>query len=66
MDGLTKGLPWKDRTRILAEQHSALAHLHCRRPHAIIHADLKLMNILLGARNVSRLGDFGTARIVQM
>lgn len=66
MDGLSKGLPWKDRIRILAEQRSALAHLHSSRPHAIIHADLKLSNILLDARNVSRLGDFGTARIVQM
>lgn len=66
MDALSKGLPWKDRIRILAEQRSALAHLHSSRPHAIIHADLKLTNILLDARNVSRLGDFGTARIVQM
>uniref|UniRef100_M8B0M5 RING-type E3 ubiquitin transferase n=1 Tax=Aegilops tauschii TaxID=37682 RepID=M8B0M5_AEGTA len=66
MDGLSKGLPWKDRIRILAEQRSALAHLHSSFPHAIIHADLKLTNILLDAGNVSRLGDFGTARIVQM
>uniref|UniRef100_A0A453L9W2 RING-type E3 ubiquitin transferase n=2 Tax=Aegilops tauschii subsp. strangulata TaxID=200361 RepID=A0A453L9W2_AEGTS len=66
MDGLSKGLPWKDRIRILSEQRSALAHLHSSRPHAIIHADLKLTNILLDAGNVSRLGDFGTARVVQM
>ncbi|KAF7059835.1 hypothetical protein CFC21_066688 [Triticum aestivum] len=66
MDGLSKGLPWKDRIRILAEQRSALAHLHSSRPNAIIHADLKLTNILLDAGNVSRLGDFGTARVVQM
>ncbi|XP_037442603.1 U-box domain-containing protein 70-like [Triticum dicoccoides] len=66
MDGLSKGLPWKDRIRILAEQRSALAHLHSSRPNAIIHADLKLTNILLDAGNVSRLGDFGTARVVQI
>ncbi|XP_003576877.2 U-box domain-containing protein 33 isoform X2 [Brachypodium distachyon] len=66
MDGIAKGLPWRDRVRILAEQRSALAHLHSSRPHAIIHADLKLTNILLDTGNVSRLGDFGTARIVQM
>uniref|UniRef100_A0ACD5YBH7 Uncharacterized protein n=1 Tax=Avena sativa TaxID=4498 RepID=A0ACD5YBH7_AVESA len=66
MDGLSKGLPWKDRIRILAEQRSALAHLHSSRPQAIIHADLKLTNILLDAGNTSRLGDFGTARVVQM
>ncbi|KAF0911509.1 hypothetical protein E2562_011148 [Oryza meyeriana var. granulata] len=66
LDRLSKGLPWKDRVRILAEQRSALAYLHSCRPHAIIHADLKLTNILLNAGNVSRLGDFGTARTVHM
>ncbi|TVU10626.1 hypothetical protein EJB05_44170, partial [Eragrostis curvula] len=64
LERLSKGLLWKDRVRILAEQRSALAYLHSSRPHAIIHADLKLTNILLDARNVSRLGDFGTARAV--
>ncbi|CAL5065551.1 unnamed protein product [Urochloa decumbens] len=66
LDRLSKGLLWKDRVRILAEQRSALAYLHSRRPHAIIHADLKLANILLDAGNVSRLGDFGTARAVHV
>ncbi|CAN6171975.1 unnamed protein product [Urochloa humidicola] len=66
LDRLSKGLLWKDRVRILAEQRSALAYLHSRRPHAIIHADLKLANILLDAVNVSRLGDFGTARAVHV
>ncbi|XP_015696477.1 U-box domain-containing protein 33-like isoform X2 [Oryza brachyantha] len=59
-------LSWKDRVRILAEQRSALAYLHSCRPHAIIHADLKLTNILLDAANGSRLGDFGTARTVHV
>uniref|UniRef100_A0A0D9XH14 RING-type E3 ubiquitin transferase n=1 Tax=Leersia perrieri TaxID=77586 RepID=A0A0D9XH14_9ORYZ len=63
---LSKGLPWKDRVRILAEQRWALAYLHSCRPHAIIHADFKLTNILLDANNISRLGDFGTARTVHM
>ncbi|KAL6656520.1 hypothetical protein ACP70R_007346 [Stipagrostis hirtigluma subsp. patula] len=66
LDRLSKGLSWKDRVRILAEQRSALAYLHSSRPHAIIHADLKLTNILLDAGNVSRLGDFGTARAVHV
>ncbi|XP_039794288.1 U-box domain-containing protein 33-like isoform X2 [Panicum virgatum] len=66
LERLSKGLPWKDRVRILAEQRSALVYLHSRRPHAIIHADLKLTNILLDAGNVSRLGDFGTAREVHV
>ena len=66
MDRLSKGLLWKERVRILAELRSALAYLHSRRPHAIIHADLKLTNILLDAGNASRLGDFGTARAVHV
>jgi serine/threonine protein kinase len=60
------GFPWKDRIRILAEQRSALAYLHSSRPHAIIHADVKLSNILLDASDASRLGDFGTARAVHV
>ncbi|XP_021309586.1 U-box domain-containing protein 33 isoform X2 [Sorghum bicolor] len=66
MDRLSKGLLWKERVRILAELRSALAYLHSRRPHAVIHADLKLTNILLDAGNASRLGDFGTARAVHV
>ncbi|KAL6838453.1 hypothetical protein ACP4OV_031698 [Aristida adscensionis] len=66
LDRLSKGLTWKDRVRILAEQRSALKYLHSSRPHAIIHADLKLSNILLDAGNMSRLGDFGTARAVHV
>lgn len=62
----SKSLSWKDRVRILGEQRSALAYLHSCRPHAIIHADLKLTNILLDAANSSRLGDFGTARAVHV
>lgn len=58
------GLQWEDRIRILTEQRSALVYLHSSRPNAIIHADLKLNNILLDAGDVSRLGDFGTARVV--
>jgi interleukin-1 receptor-associated kinase 1 len=57
-DRLSKGLPWEDRIRILTEQRSALVYLHSSRPNAIIHADLKLTNILLDAGDVSRLGDF--------
>jgi serine/threonine protein kinase len=60
------GLSWKDRVRILGEQRSALAYLHSGRPHAIIHADVKLTNVLLDAGDASRLGDFGTARAVHV
>ncbi|KAK3129390.1 hypothetical protein QOZ80_6BG0478790 [Eleusine coracana subsp. coracana] len=64
--GGAAGLSWKDRVRILDEQRSALSYLHSSRPHAIIHADVKLSNVLLDARDASRLGDFGTARAVHV
>jgi serine/threonine protein kinase len=68
LDRLSKGrlLPWEDRVRILVELRSALAYLHSHRPNAIIHADLKLANILLDAGDAARLGDFGTARMVHV
>jgi interleukin-1 receptor-associated kinase 1 len=66
LDRLSKGLPWEDRVRILVELRSALAYLHSLCPNAIIHADLKLTNVLLDAGDVSRLGDFGTARMVHV
>jgi interleukin-1 receptor-associated kinase 1 len=34
MDRLCKGLLWKDRVTILAEQRSTLAYMHSRRPRA--------------------------------
>ncbi|KAL6623518.1 hypothetical protein ACP70R_033397 [Stipagrostis hirtigluma subsp. patula] len=61
-----KGLSWEERIRILTEQRSALAYLHSSRPYAIIHADIKLANILIDAGNISRLGDFGIAREVHV
>ncbi|PKA59383.1 U-box domain-containing protein 33 [Apostasia shenzhenica] len=53
-----------DRLRIIGEQHSAVVFLHSHEPHAIVHSDLKPQNILLDANDVSRLGDFGTARLI--
>ncbi|RLM65346.1 putative protein kinase superfamily protein [Panicum miliaceum] len=61
-----KGLLWEDRIRILSEQRNTLKYLHSRRPNAIIHADLKLTNILLDGDDMSRLGDFRTARMVHV
>jgi len=66
LDRLSKGLLWEDRIRILAEQRNSLKYLHSRRPNAIIHGDLKLTNILLDGDGISRLGDFGTARMVHV
>lgn len=58
-------LAWQDRVRIIQEVRSALMHLHFNRPYAIVHSDIKPANILLDEHNVSRLGDFGTARLLR-
>jgi serine/threonine protein kinase len=51
---------------ILVKKLSMLAYLHCCRSHAIIHAGVKLSNVLLDVDNASRLIDFGTPRVVHM
>ncbi|WOL18230.1 U-box domain-containing protein 33-like [Canna indica] len=63
---LARGLQWQDRIRIIGEQRSALIYLHTstKRGQAIVHADLKFSNILLDENDVSRLSDFGTARLI--
>ncbi|KAL6848758.1 hypothetical protein ACP4OV_021341 [Aristida adscensionis] len=58
-------LSWQDRVRIIQEVRSALMHLHFNKPYAIVHSDIKPANILLGENNISRLGDFGTARLLR-
>jgi serine/threonine protein kinase len=60
----TPPLTWQVRTRIIAEMCSALAFLHSSKPHPLIHGDLKPANILLDANLVSKLGDFGTCRLL--
>ncbi|KAG7994441.1 hypothetical protein I3843_01G057600 [Carya illinoinensis] len=52
-------LLWKTRIRIAAEFCSVLVYLHSRKPHSIVHGDLKPSNILLDAKFVSKLSDFG-------
>ncbi|KAK7857966.1 u-box domain-containing protein 33 [Quercus suber] len=57
-------LPWQTRIRIAIELCSVLVYLHSRKPHSIVHGDLKPSNILLDANFVSKLSDFGTCRIL--
>ncbi|KAH7669530.1 Non-specific serine/threonine protein kinase protein [Dioscorea alata] len=60
----TAALTWQTRVRIITEQRSALIFLHSIKPQCIVHGDTKLANIFLDGNNVSKLGDFGTARFM--
>lgn len=60
----TPALTWQTRVRIITEQRSALIFLHSIKPQCIVHGDTKLANIFLDGNNVSKLGDFGTARFM--
>ena len=60
----SKSLPWQTRIRIAIELYSVLVYLHSRKPHSMVHGDLKPSNILLDANFVSKLGDFGICRIL--
>ncbi|KAJ4803020.1 U-box domain-containing protein kinase family protein [Rhynchospora pubera] len=63
--GNTPPLTWRLRTRIIGEVCSALIFLHSAKPHPIVHGDLKPDNILLDSNFVSKIGDFGIARLLR-
>ncbi|KAL9259074.1 Leucine-rich repeat receptor-like serine/threonine-protein kinase RGI4-like protein [Drosera capensis] len=63
--GPSKGrAEWEDRYDIVLGIAHALAYLHHDCVPAIIHGDVKTMNVLLGARLEPYLADFGLARLV--
>lgn len=43
----------------------ALAYLHMRKPHYIIHRDIKMTNILINTNGKIKLGDFGLSTLLQ-
>ena len=57
-------LSWQTRIHIVTELCSVLVYLHSRKPHSIVHGELKPSNILLDANFKSKLSDFGLCRIL--
>lgn len=55
-------LAWPDRARVCAETASGLNYLHTRQP-AILHRDLKSLNVMLTERDEVKLVDFGLAEV---
>ena len=57
-------IDWDARVRIVQGLAHALSYLHhdCSPP--IVHRDVSINNVLLGADSVPRLSDFGTARLL--
>ncbi|KAL4621956.1 hypothetical protein ACB092_06G264300 [Castanea dentata] len=57
-------LSWQTRIHMVTELCSVLVYLHSRKPHSIVHGDLKPSNILLDANFKIKLSDFGLCRIL--
>ncbi|XAR56823.1 Non-specific serine/threonine protein kinase [Bertholletia excelsa] len=58
------GAEWERRYDVLLGVAHALAYLHHDCVPAIVHGDVKAMNVLLGPRFEPYLADFGLARVV--
>nr|GEX69513.1 LRR receptor-like serine/threonine-protein kinase [Tanacetum cinerariifolium] len=59
-----RGTEWESRYEVLLGVAHALAYLHHDCVPAIVHGDVKSMNVLLGLNLQPFLGDFGLARLV--
>ena len=58
------GIEWEARYDVVLGVAHALAYLHHDCVPAIMHGDVKAMNVLLGPCNEPFLADFGLARVV--
>ncbi|KAI4307824.1 hypothetical protein L6164_030963 [Bauhinia variegata] len=63
LHGSGKGVEWEARFDVILGVAHALAYLHHDCVPAILHGDVKAMNVLLGPGNQPFLADFGLARI---
>ncbi|CAI9759265.1 unnamed protein product [Fraxinus pennsylvanica] len=59
-------LTWDRRVKILRDCSFALKYLHNHIDGCIVHRDIKLTNILLTAKFVPKLSDFGLAKMLGM
>ena len=57
---------WETRYEVVLGVAHALAYLHHDCVPAIMHGDVKAMNVLLGHRNQPFLADFGLAKVLSV
>lgn len=53
------------RLQIMIDVAKGLCYLHNRKPHIIMHRDLKPQNILIGRYGVAKIADFGISKLVR-
>lgn len=60
-----KHISYEQKIHILRDISRGMAYLHNRKPHCIIHRDMKPSNILLSKSFKAKIGDFGISSLQQ-